>query len=127
MLFVRSIIARRSFLENVDARYFLEPVHLGGQPADLCVQFLELALVGSFFGTLLLSVFLEKLSKMIGGLLFPAMQLVRIYTVLGSNLSDGSLFLENFEHNLGFLLCGKASSHGSQSNLFWSLFVSKFP
>ncbi|NOR89217.1 MAG: hypothetical protein GQ524_03095 [Anaerolineales bacterium] len=37
----------RSFLENVEARFFFEPVYLGGQPADLCVQFLELALVGN--------------------------------------------------------------------------------
>jgi len=105
----------------------LEPAHLGGQPADLCVQFLELALMGDLFRSLLFMIRLEQIVQVIDGLLFPAVQLVGMDTVLGSDLSDGSLFFENLEHDLGLLLGRKASSHGSQPTLFQPLFVSNFP
>jgi len=71
---------------------FFEPVDLGGQPADLGIQVLELPLVGRCFGPLLPLIALEELRHAVQGLPFPAVQLGGMNAVLRSDLSDGPLF-----------------------------------
>jgi len=83
-----------------------------GQPANLGIQVLELPLMGFCFGPLLAVIPLEELRQVLQGLLFPAVQIGGMHTVLKSHLSDRLLFPQNLKHNLGFLSGGKASSHG---------------
>ena len=94
------------------ASFFIQPVELGGQPADLSVQFIHLAFVFRLPGALTLVLILEQLGQVFEGLFLPAIQYVRIHPVFGGNLVDRFFFFQDFQRNLRLLAGGEVFSRG---------------
>jgi len=108
---VGSSMAKRSPLLE-QARFFFEPVELGRQPANLAVQFVNLALVFGLPGAFPLVLILEQLGQVFQRLFLPAIQHVRMHPVFGGKLVDRFFFFQGFQRDLRLLAGGEVFSRG---------------
>ena len=85
---------------------------MGGQAANLGIQFVHLLLMGSLLRVYCPVIPSEQATQALQGNGLPLVQLRRMHAVLGCDLGDGLLFLQNLLHDLGLEVSAKVFSHG---------------
>lgn len=83
---------------------FFDPVQLGGQLANFSIQFAQLTFMLGFPGLFGFTLIFKQPRKALQGLLFPAMELVRVNPIFGGDLGDRLFSFQESQNNLRFLL-----------------------
>src|SRR5215212_3056264 len=95
----RSMSARRAALLSSPASFFFQPRQLRGEPADLGVEVMDLLLMSGLARRLVLGGLIgEQTGQASEGLVAPAVKLVGMQTVFGSQLVDRLLLAEDLLH-----------------------------
>src|SRR5512138_796821 len=117
----------------MQARFFFEPRQLSTQSSDLGIQVVQLLVMLRFPGFFALTFVLEQLAEVFQCLFLPLVDLVRMDTVLRSDLGNAFLFLQRFQHDCCFLAGTEPSSFvghrffSKNCTLIMPVFLSKFP
>src|SRR5512138_170714 len=125
-------MANRSTLLR-QARFFFQPRQLRTQSPDFGVQIVQLFLVLGGLSFFTLMFILEQLAEIGQCLFLPLVDLVRMDTILRSNLGNALFFLQYFQHDRSLLAGGKSSSFlghnflSTNCTLIMPVFGSKFP
>ena len=111
---------------SVDARFFLEPVQLRSQPANLGIQlvYLSFMLLRTDLGPI--AVLAEQTGQTLQRNRFPTIELVRMNPLLGGNLTNGLFLLQNLLYDPSLELGSVTFSHDRYSTLFSAFCVSRF-